>query len=75
VICSLASSKKKLKYYHLRLFSNIDTHISIKTALLTFGEKYTEADVQQFFDIVPIEDGKFPAKHCSDMLTGKLKED
>jgi len=54
---------------------NIDTHISIKTALLTFGEKYTAADVQQFFDIVPIEDGKFPAKHCSDMLTGKLKDE
>lgn len=48
---------------------------SMKTALTTFGERYTEADVKNFFDLVPLEDGKFPAKYCSDMLTGKLKEE
>jgi len=31
--------------------------------------------VDQFFKIVPVEDKKFPAKYCSDMLTGKLKEE
>jgi len=48
---------------------------SIKTALLTFGERYTEAEVKHFFEVVPVEDGKFPAQYCSDMLTGKLKEE
>jgi len=47
---------------------------NIKTALLTFGERYTEQDVKNFFDIVPVENGKFPAQYCADMLTGKLKD-
>jgi len=47
---------------------------NIKTMLMGYGEKYTEKDVKNFFECVPIEDGKFPAKFCSDMLTGKLKE-
>lgn len=42
---------------------------------MTFGEKYTEADVKHFFDLVTIEDGKFDAQYVSDMLTGKLKDD
>jgi len=39
-----------------------------------FGERYTKADMDNFFEAVPIENNKFPAKHCSDMITGKLKE-
>lgn len=48
---------------------------SIKTALTTYGEKYTEADIKNFFGLVAIEDGKFEAKYVSDMLTGKLRDD
>jgi len=47
----------------------------MKSMLMGYGEKYTDKDVKNFFDIVPIEDGKFPAKYCSDLLTGKLKEE
>jgi len=47
---------------------------NIKTALVTFGEKYTEKDVKQFFEMMPIEAGKFPSKYVCDMLTGKLEE-
>ena len=50
-------------------------HFSMKSALTGFGEKYTEGDVKNFFDLIQIEDGKFSAKYCSDMLTGKLKDD
>lgn len=42
---------------------------------MTYGDRYTEADMKNFFDLVNIENGKFPAKYCSDMLTGKLKDD
>jgi hypothetical protein len=42
---------------------------------MTFGEKYTEKDVNQFFGLVPVEDGFISAKYCGDMLTGKLKDD
>ena len=42
---------------------------------MTYGEKYTEKDISNFFGLVPVEDGKFPGKYVSDMLTGKLKED
>lgn len=48
---------------------------SLSEALTTYGEKYTEADMKNFFSLVAIEDGKFNAKYVSDMLTGKLKED
>lgn len=48
---------------------------SIKTALQMFGERYTDADVKNFFGLVPVEDGKFPAQYCTDMLTGKLRDD
>jgi len=48
---------------------------NMKSMLMGFGEKYTDKDVKNFFDVVPIEEGKFPAKYCSDMLTGKLKEE
>merc|ERR1711887_535206 len=47
---------------------------NIKTALLTFGEKYTEADVQSFFEMMPVENNRFPAKYICDLLTGKLEE-
>jgi len=47
----------------------------MRQTLMQFGERYTKADVDAFFEIVPIEDNKFPAKHCSDLLTGKLKEE
>jgi len=40
-----------------------------------FGERYTAKDVAAFFEAVPVEDNKFPAKYCSDMITGKLKDD
>lgn len=46
----------------------------MKTALMSFGERYTKQECDQFIKIVPVEDKKFPAKYCSDMLTGKLKE-
>lgn len=42
---------------------------------MTFGEKYTEKDVTNFFNLVPVEDGHIPAKYCGDMLTGKLKQE
>ncbi|KAF2349178.1 EF-hand domain pair [Trinorchestia longiramus] len=48
---------------------------SIKTALMTYGDKYSDADIKNFFSLVSIEDGKFEAKYVSDMLTGKLKDD
>jgi len=48
---------------------------NIKGALMGFGEQYTAKDVAAFFEAVPVEDNKFPAKYCSDMITGKLKDD
>jgi hypothetical protein len=48
---------------------------SIKTALTTFGERYTEKDVENFFGLINVEEGKFDSKYCSDMLTGKLRDD
>merc|ERR1712002_1376169 len=48
---------------------------NIKGPLMTWGDKYSEKDVKTFFSMVPISDGKFPAKYCQDMLTGKLKEE
>lgn len=42
---------------------------------MTFGEKYTEKDVENFFSLVPVSDGHIPVKYCQDMLTGKLKQD
>jgi len=47
----------------------------MKTALMTYGEKYTEKDISNFFEVVSPADGKFEAKYCSDLLTGKLKDD
>lgn len=48
---------------------------SIKTTMMQFGERYTEKDMKDFFDLVPVEDGKMDAKYISDMLTGKLRDD
>jgi len=48
---------------------------SIKEPLMTFGDKYKEKDVANFFELVPVEGGKFPAQYCCDMLTGKLKDE
>jgi len=48
---------------------------SIKQALMTYGEKYTQKDVDNFFGLVPIENNKIPVQYCQDMLTGKLKEE
>jgi len=48
---------------------------NIKGPLMGFGERYTKKDVDAFFECVPIENNKFPAKYCADMITGKLKED
>lgn len=47
----------------------------MKHSLMTFGEKYTEKDMKEFFDLLPIEDGRFPSQYCSDMLTGKLEDE
>merc|ERR1711887_263559 len=48
---------------------------SIKTALMTWGDKYTEQDVANFFDVVPIDNNKIPVKYCQDLLTGKINND
>lgn len=42
---------------------------------MTYGEKYTEKDIENFFDLVPTPGGKIPCKYVTDMLTGKLKEE
>merc|ERR1712002_819072 len=47
----------------------------IKVPLMKWGDRYTEKDVQNFFGLVPVRNGKIPVKYCQDMLTGKLKED
>jgi len=49
--------------------------LSIKGPLMGFGERYTKKDIDAFFECVPIENNKFPAKYCADMITGKLKEE
>jgi len=61
----------KLVFFHL-FFLHTE---SIKGPLMGFGERYTKKDIDAFFECVPIEDNKFPAKYCADMITGKLKED
>jgi len=48
---------------------------SIGEALQGFGDRYTKDMVQQFLELVPVESNQFPAQYCSDMLTGKLKDD
>jgi len=48
---------------------------SIGEALQGFGDRYTKDQVAQFLELVPVEDNRFPAQYCSDMLTGKLKDD
>lgn len=45
-----------------------------KTAMMTYGEKYPEKDVDVFFEATPIEDGKMDAQYIGDMLLGKLDE-
>jgi len=47
---------------------------SFNIALTTFGDKYNESDMKNFYELVPVSDGKFAAKYCQDLLTGKLKE-
>ena len=42
---------------------------------MTFGEKYTEKDIKNFFDLVNIEDGKLDAKYITDLLLGRLKDE
>ena len=42
---------------------------------MTYGEKYSQKDIDNFFDLVPTDGGKIPAKYVSDMLTGKLKDE
>jgi len=48
---------------------------SIKTTLMTYGDKYTEKDMSNMFDCLPIDGGKFDAKYAGELLTGKLKEE
>merc|ERR1711970_549833 len=48
---------------------------NIKTALMTYGEKYSQKDIDNFFGMVPISGGKFPAKYCQDLLTGRIKDE
>lgn len=42
--------------------------------MTTFGEKYTDKDLQEFFKSVPIEENKMDCKYICDMLTGKIDE-
>jgi len=44
-------------------------------ALMTFGEKYPEKDVDHFYDCARIEDNKMDAQYLSDMLLGRLNDD
>ena len=43
--------------------------------LVTFGEKYTEKEVKQFYEIVTVDDGKMDCQYICDMMTGKLRDD
>jgi len=47
----------------------------MREVLMQFGERYTKADVEAFYELMPVEGNKFPAVYCSDMLTGKLKQE
>merc|ERR1711942_75274 len=48
---------------------------NLKTAITTFGEKYTAKDVKIFYDMMPVKDNKFPAQYITDLLTGKIEEE
>ncbi|KAB7497258.1 Myosin regulatory light chain 2 [Armadillidium nasatum] len=48
----------------------------IRTALMTWGEKYTAQEVDDFFDQIDIDDnGKISCSQCIEMLTGKAAEE
>ncbi|KAL7644230.1 UNVERIFIED_CONTAM: hypothetical protein RMT77_005056 [Armadillidium vulgare] len=48
----------------------------IRTALMTWGEKYTAQEVDDFFDQIDIDDnGKISCNQCIEMLTGKAAEE
>merc|ERR1712183_1169205 len=47
---------------------------SFKQTMMTWGDKYTEQDVANFFDVVPIDNNKISAKYVVDLLTGKIED-
>merc|ERR1719376_1628003 len=48
---------------------------SFKTEMMMYAEKYTKKDMANLYEIVPIENNKFSAKYCCDMLSGKHDND
>jgi len=48
---------------------------NLKTSITTWGEKYTAKDVKIFYEMMPVENNKFPAKYICDLLTGKIEEE
>ncbi|MCL4153293.1 UNVERIFIED_CONTAM: hypothetical protein GTU68_034554 [Idotea baltica] len=49
---------------------------NIRSALMSFGEKYSASEVDDFFDQVEIDDnGKIDLNFCIEMLTGKAGAD
>merc|ERR1711872_584026 len=44
---------------------------NLKASMTTWGEKYTAKDVKIFYEMMPVEKNKFPAKYICDLLTGK----
>lgn len=42
---------------------------------MTFGEKYTEKEVNHFFEIAEASDNMMDCKRICDMLTGKIQDD
>jgi len=61
-----------------KAFSNDKGKIEVdnlKTAMLTFGEKYTPKEFNDFLENVEVEDGHFDCEYVCNMLTGKLPDD
>jgi len=48
---------------------------NLKASMTTWGEKYTAKDVKIFYEMMPVENNKFPAKYICDLLTGKIEEE
>jgi len=44
---------------------------SFKTEMMMYAEKYTKKDMANLYELLPVENNKFPAKYCCDMLSGK----
>merc|ERR1711887_527400 len=73
-----ASDEDEVVIAAFQAFADADGLIdcdSIQHSLMTWGDKYTKKDMESFFGLVPVDNGKIPVKYCQDMLTGKLKND